>query len=53
MTGRSDYIIKDTHRGLLYRNGAFECILGAGRQGGCAYRCRITAVALAGVCRWP
>jgi len=32
MTGRSDYIIKDTHRGLLYRNGAFECILGAGRH---------------------
>jgi regulator of protease activity HflC (stomatin/prohibitin superfamily) len=31
MTGRSDYIIKDTHRGLLYRNGAFERILGAGR----------------------
>lgn len=28
----SDYIIKDTHRGLLYRNGAFERILGAGRH---------------------
>jgi regulator of protease activity HflC (stomatin/prohibitin superfamily) len=32
MTKKSDYIIKDTHRGLLYRNGVFEGILGAGRH---------------------
>lgn len=31
MTKKTDYIIKDTHRGLLYRNGVFEGILGAGR----------------------
>lgn len=29
---KSEYIIKDTHRGLLYRNGAFEAVLGAGRH---------------------
>jgi len=28
----TEYIIRDTHRGLLYRNGAFERILGAGRH---------------------
>lgn len=27
----NEYIIKDTHRGLLYRDGAFERVLGAGR----------------------
>jgi regulator of protease activity HflC (stomatin/prohibitin superfamily) len=32
MAKSTDYIIKDTHRGLLYRNGAFEGILGAGRH---------------------
>jgi regulator of protease activity HflC (stomatin/prohibitin superfamily) len=31
MNQKTDYIIKDTHRGLLYRDGAFERILGAGR----------------------
>lgn len=29
---KTDHIIKDTHRGLLYRNGAFERVLGAGRH---------------------
>lgn len=32
MARKTDYIIKDTHRGLLYRDGAFERILGAGRH---------------------
>jgi regulator of protease activity HflC (stomatin/prohibitin superfamily) len=32
MTRKTDYIIKDTHRGLLYRDGAFERILSAGRH---------------------
>jgi regulator of protease activity HflC (stomatin/prohibitin superfamily) len=32
MTKKTDYIIKDTHRGLLYRDGTFERILGAGRH---------------------
>jgi regulator of protease activity HflC (stomatin/prohibitin superfamily) len=32
MKKNTEYIIKDTHRGLLYRNGAFEKILGAGRH---------------------
>lgn len=32
MKTKTDYIIKDTHRGLLYRNGAFEKTLGAGRH---------------------
>lgn len=29
---KTEYIIKDTHRGLLYRDGAFERVLGAGRH---------------------
>lgn len=33
MTTRKDeYLIKDTHRGLLYRDGAFQRVLGAGRH---------------------
>src|SRR5215470_6683834 len=32
MPNKTDYIIKDTHRGLLYRNGVFEGILSAGRH---------------------
>jgi regulator of protease activity HflC (stomatin/prohibitin superfamily) len=32
MTKKTDYIIKDTHRGLLYRNGVLEGVLGAGRH---------------------
>ena len=32
MTKDTDYIIKDTHRGLLYRDGVFERILSAGRH---------------------
>ena len=32
MTRKTDYIIKDTHRALLYRDGAFERILSAGRH---------------------
>jgi regulator of protease activity HflC (stomatin/prohibitin superfamily) len=32
MAKKTEYIIKDTHRGLLYRNGAFEEILRAGRH---------------------
>jgi hypothetical protein len=32
MTKQNEYIIKDTHRGLLYRNGVFEGVLGAGRH---------------------
>ena len=33
MTKRTDeYFIKDTHRGLLYRDGAFQRVLGAGRH---------------------
>lgn len=31
MGKKSDYIIKETHRGLLYRDGIFQRILGAGR----------------------
>src|SRR6516165_1775684 len=29
---KDDYLIKDTHRGLLYRDGAFQRVLGAGRH---------------------
>ena len=29
---KSDYLIKDTHRGLLYRDGVFQQVLGAGRH---------------------
>jgi len=32
MPNKTDYIIKDTHRGLLYRDGTFERILSAGRH---------------------
>ena len=32
MAKKSDYIIKDTHRGLLYRDGTFVRILGSGRH---------------------
>ena len=32
LPAKSDHIIKDTHRGLFYRNGAFERVLGAGRH---------------------
>ena len=32
MTKKTEYIIKDTHRGLLYRDGVFEGILSAGRH---------------------
>jgi regulator of protease activity HflC (stomatin/prohibitin superfamily) len=32
MKKHTELIIKDTHRGLMYRNGAFEKILGAGRH---------------------
>lgn len=31
-TRKVDYLIKDTHRGLLYRDGAFQRVLGAGRH---------------------
>lgn len=31
-TRRHEYLIKDTHRGLLYRDGAFQRVLGAGRH---------------------
>jgi regulator of protease activity HflC (stomatin/prohibitin superfamily) len=30
--GKDDYLIKDTHRGLLYRDGVFQRVLGAGRH---------------------
>jgi regulator of protease activity HflC (stomatin/prohibitin superfamily) len=29
---KTEYLIKDTHRGLLYRDGAFQRVLGAGRH---------------------
>jgi regulator of protease activity HflC (stomatin/prohibitin superfamily) len=29
---KNEYLIKDTHRGLLYRDGAFQRVLGAGRH---------------------
>jgi regulator of protease activity HflC (stomatin/prohibitin superfamily) len=29
---KDEYLIKDTHRGLLYRDGVFERVLGAGRH---------------------
>jgi regulator of protease activity HflC (stomatin/prohibitin superfamily) len=29
---KDDYLIKDTHRGLLYRDGVFQRVLGAGRH---------------------
>jgi regulator of protease activity HflC (stomatin/prohibitin superfamily) len=32
MAKKTEYIIKDTHRGLLYRDGVFEGVLGAGRH---------------------
>ncbi len=31
-SSKTEVIIKDTHRGLLYRDGAFERVLGAGRH---------------------
>lgn len=31
-TRKHEYLIKDTHRGLLYRDGAFQRVLGAGRH---------------------
>jgi hypothetical protein len=29
---KDDYLIKDTHRGLLYHDGVFQGVLGAGRH---------------------